>query len=74
MQIFLVFKNNECFSDAMGYILHKPIYSSENLPSFPAAIKDGYAIKYNNNDTWSQKCHVFKVVQISVAGTDVNIC
>lgn len=56
----------------MGYVLHNPIYSSENLPSFPASIKDGYAIKYNNNDSWSQKCHVFRVVQISLAGTEVK--
>lgn len=56
----------------MGYVLHEPIYSLENLPSFPASIKDGYAIKYSNNGSWSQKCNVFKVVQISVAGTEVK--
>ncbi|VVC25297.1 Hypothetical protein CINCED_3A010848 [Cinara cedri] len=58
--------------DAMGYVLHKSIYSPENLPNFPASIKDGYAIKYNNNGSWSQKSHVFRVIQISVAGTELK--
>lgn len=55
----------------MGYILHKPVYSFENLPPFPASIKDGYAINYDGS--WSKKSNVFKVVQVSVAGTVVSI-
>lgn len=54
---------------AMGYVLYSPVNSSENLPPFPASIKDGYAIKYINEDCWSQKSNIFNVVQVSVAGT-----
>lgn len=57
----------------MGYVLYSPIDSSENLPPFPASIKDGYAIKYINGDYWSQKSNIFSVVQVSVAGTVVSI-
>ncbi|XP_025190932.1 gephyrin [Melanaphis sacchari] len=55
---------------AMGYVLYSPVNSSENLPPFPASIKDGYAIKYINKGDWSQKSNIFNVVQVSVAGTD----
>lgn len=55
----------------MGYVLHSTVYSSENLPPFPASIKDGYAIKYDG--AWSNKNNIFKVVQVSVAGTEVSI-
>lgn len=67
--------NNEVyFSSAMDYVLHSAVYSSENLPPFPASIKDGYAIKYVEGSSWSQGSNVFKVVQVSVAGTVVNKC
>lgn len=55
-------------SSAIGYVLHLAVYSVENLPPFPASIKDGYAIKYDG--TWSK--NIFEVVQISVAGTEVS--
>lgn len=55
----------------MGYVLHLPVYSTEDLPSFRASIKDGYAFKYVNSDCYW--CNVFKVVQVSVAGTNVSI-
>lgn len=55
----------------MGYVLYSSIHSSENLPPFQASIKDGYAIKYGNY--WFQKSNIFKVVQVSVAGTVVSI-
>lgn len=62
-----------CFiSYGMGHVLFKSVYSSENLPPFPASIKDGYAIKYTNDCSWSQECNIFKVVQVSVAGTVVS--
>lgn len=57
----------------MGYVLYLPVNSSENLPPFPASIKDGYAIKYINEDSWSQRSNIFNVVQVSVAGTVVSI-
>lgn len=60
------------FSSAIGYVLHSPVNSLENLPPFEASIKDGYAIKYINSDDWSQKCNIFNVVQVSVAGTAVS--
>lgn len=53
----------------MGHVLHLPVYSTENLPNFRASIKDGYAIKYVDSDYW---CNVYKVVQVSVAGTNVS--
>lgn len=56
----------------MGYIIDAPVYSSENLPPYPASIKDGYAIKYVSDSSWSQKDNIFEVVQVSVAGTVVN--
>lgn len=65
--------NRMFFSSAMGYVLYSPVNSSENLPPFPASIKDGYAIKYINEDCWSQKSNIFNVVQVSVAGTVVSI-
>jgi molybdopterin biosynthesis enzyme len=59
------------FSSAMGYVIDAPVYSSENLPPYPASIKDGYAIKYVCDGSWSQKNNIFEVVQVSVAGTEV---
>jgi len=54
----------------MGYVLRSPVYSTENLPNFHASIKDGYAIRYVNSDCW---CNIYKVVQVSVAGTNVSV-
>lgn len=56
----------------MGYVSHSPVYSSENLPPFPASIKDGYAINHVNTNPWSQERSIFNVVQVSVAGTAVS--
>lgn len=67
-----ILNNGLLFRSAIGYVLHSPVNSLENLPPFEASIKDGYAIKYVNSDNWSQKCNIFKVVQVSVAGTAVN--
>lgn len=58
----------------MGYVSHYPVHSSENLPPFPASIKDGYAINYVNTNPWSQERSIFNVVQVSVAGTAVSLC
>lgn len=54
----------------MGYVLYSTVYSTENLPPFPASIKDGYAIKYDGS--WSKTSNIFEVVQVSVAGTAVS--
>ncbi|XP_026817764.1 gephyrin [Rhopalosiphum maidis] len=67
--IFVAKTENIPTDSAMGYVLYLPVNSSENLPPFPASIKDGYAIKYINEDSWSQKSNIFNVVQVSVAGT-----
>lgn len=56
----------------MGYVTNEAVYSLENLPPYPASIKDGYAIKYVCNGSWSQHCSTFEVVEVSVAGTAVN--
>lgn len=68
----VILNNGILFSSAIGYVLHSPVNSSENLPPYEASIKDGYAIKYVNSDNWSEKCNIFKVVQVSVAGTVVS--
>ncbi|XP_060843810.1 gephyrin isoform X1 [Rhopalosiphum padi] len=67
--IFVAKTENIPTDSAMGYVLYLPVNSSENLPPFPASIKDGYAIKYINEDSWSQRSNIFNVVQVSVAGT-----
>lgn len=58
------------FSFAMDYVLRLPVDSPENLPPFPASIKDGYAIKFDG--VWSTVGNIFEVVQVSVAGTAVS--
>lgn len=69
--MLLVHSNNEIFSSSsVGYTLSKAVYSSENLPPFQASIKDGYAIKFDGS--WHETINIFKVVQISVAGTIVS--
>lgn len=55
----------------MGYVLYTPVYAPEDLPPYQASIKDGYAIKYGCLNVWSQD-NIFEVVQVSVAGTEVN--
>ncbi|XP_050438861.1 gephyrin-like isoform X2 [Adelges cooleyi] len=58
---------------ARDHVLCSTIYSPENLPPFLASIKDGYAINYDNDSTWFEgNKNVYKVVQISVAGTEPN--
>lgn len=61
------------FSSALGYAEDVEIVSSKNVPPFPASIKDGYAIRYDDSNPWSQVPKLFNVVQVSVAGTDVRI-
>jgi len=61
------------FSSALGYAEEVELISSENLPPFPASIKDGYAIRYDDSNRWSQVPKLFNVVQVSVAGTAVRI-
>ncbi|XP_050528251.1 molybdenum cofactor synthesis protein cinnamon isoform X2 [Daktulosphaira vitifoliae] len=56
---------------AEGHSLFSTIYSPENLPPYCASIKDGYAIKLNKDEIWhNHEQKLFKVVQISVAGTE----
>lgn len=35
-----------CFStDGMGRVLAQDVYAKDNLPPFPASVKDGYAVR-----------------------------
>lgn len=33
------------FSDGMGRVLAQDVYAKDNLPPFPASVKDGYAVR-----------------------------
>ncbi len=41
------------FVDGMGRVLAQDVYAKDNLPPFPASVKDGYAVRgeynYTNN-------------------------
>jgi hypothetical protein len=54
------------FSDGMGRVLAQDVYAKDNLPPFPASVKDGYAVrgKYvvffkGSSDTYSIFLHFF---------------
>lgn len=32
-------------SDGMGRVLAQDVYAKDNLPPFPASVKDGYAVR-----------------------------
>jgi len=33
------------FIDGMGRVLAQDVYAKDNLPPFPASVKDGYAVR-----------------------------
>ena len=33
-----------CFKDALGFYLAEDVFATEPFPSFPASVKDGYAV------------------------------
>ncbi len=39
------------FVDGMGRVLAQDVYAKDNLPPFPASVKDGYAVRGEYNYT-----------------------
>lgn len=37
------------FIDGMGRVLAQDVYAKDNLPPFPASVKDGYAVRGKNS-------------------------
>lgn len=38
--------------DGMGRVLAQDVYAKDNLPPFPASVKDGYAVRGENPHDW----------------------
>lgn len=38
-------------ADGLGRVLAQDIYAKDNLPPFPASVKDGYAVRGENTKT-----------------------
>lgn len=36
----------------MGRVLAQDVYAKDNLPPFPASVKDGYAVRGKHNQLW----------------------
>lgn len=53
------------YRDALGCVLFQSVVAKENLPPFPASVKDGYAVKASDGSG------VRKVVANSIAGSQV---
>lgn len=53
--------------DGLGRVLAQDIYAKDNLPPFPASVKDGYAVR---GEAW---CLLLKVLLMSKLLTGENV-
>lgn len=64
--------------DGLGRVLAQDIYAKDNLPPFPASVKDGYAVRGESARTkvleYSISCHKCKTsdLKMPVNFTDNN--
>lgn len=51
VKVWFALKPGLTSSDGLGRVLAQDIYAKDNLPPFPASVKDGYAVRGETTNT-----------------------